>query len=162
MRTSPDALLDEAIHLAESGQPDKARDAFTQLVQLDEENEVAWQWLSQLVENDDDRRVCLENLLTLNPENKEAAAALAQLDQGRAIRVQSLHYQQKSSYEDVWSNDEADLCGYCAGPIGEDDKYCPNCHKKLLDWIYRYEKASKRYNQKLWMGKIKGEAYPRR
>jgi tetratricopeptide (TPR) repeat protein len=50
------------------------------LLELDENNEQAWLWLSGVVDDDADRRVCLENVLALNPNQTAARKGLAKLD----------------------------------------------------------------------------------
>ena len=40
-----------------------------------------WLWLASVVDTDDDRRVCFENVLELNPSNVTAQRQLQKLDQ---------------------------------------------------------------------------------
>ncbi len=49
------------------------------VVEAEPENESAWLWLSAVVEDVDDKRLCLENVLVLNPENRAARRGLARL-----------------------------------------------------------------------------------
>ena len=46
-----------------------------------ETNLQAWLWLSSVVDEWADKRVCLENVLTLDPNHQAAKAGLAWLDQ---------------------------------------------------------------------------------
>jgi tetratricopeptide (TPR) repeat protein len=46
------------------------------VVEIDRENEQAWFWLSQAVESDEKKRICLENVLILDPENEVAKEEL--------------------------------------------------------------------------------------
>jgi len=62
-----------------TGQRDKARDLLMEAIEHDEENEQAWLWLSGAVDTDEDKRVCLENVLSLNPENQAAQKGLVKL-----------------------------------------------------------------------------------
>ena len=80
MSTNPD-LLQRGIEAARAKRNDEARELLMRVVQLDEQNEQAWLWLSGVVESLDDRRVCLENVLALNPNNQRAQAGLRWLDQ---------------------------------------------------------------------------------
>jgi tetratricopeptide (TPR) repeat protein len=73
--------LQQAIAAANAGQRAEARRILTQLVEEDERNEQAWLWLAGVVENPADVRVCLENVLELNPNNERAQRGLAWLDQ---------------------------------------------------------------------------------
>ena len=78
------ALLNEGIAAAKSGQAAQARDLLMQVVEADENNESAWLWLSGVVESLEDRQVCLENVLALNPDSVAAQKGLAWIDQQRA------------------------------------------------------------------------------
>lgn len=71
--------LEAGIAAAKAGEREKARALFMKVIEADEENEKAWLWLSGVVENDEDRRICLENVLTLNPDNKAAQKGMAKL-----------------------------------------------------------------------------------
>ena len=73
-------LLRRGIAAAKAGQYKQARDLLTQVVELDESNEQAWLWLSGLVESLDDRRLCLENVLAVNPGNVHAQTGLRRIE----------------------------------------------------------------------------------
>jgi tetratricopeptide (TPR) repeat protein len=77
-------MLTAAIQAARQGQREAAREQLTALLELDENNEQAWLWLSGVMDEDADRRVCLENVLTLNPDNGAARQGLAKLDAAAA------------------------------------------------------------------------------
>jgi hypothetical protein len=72
-------LLREGIAAAKTGDAERARDLLLQVVDADEYNEQAWIWLSSVVDSDADREVCLENVLSINPDNNLAKAGLAHL-----------------------------------------------------------------------------------
>jgi tetratricopeptide (TPR) repeat protein len=82
-------LLNEGIVAAKSGQTARARDLLMQVVEADESNESAWLWLSGVVESLEDRQVCLENVLALNPDSVAAQKGLAWIDQQRASQESS-------------------------------------------------------------------------
>lgn len=71
--------LKAGITAARAGRRDEAQALLMQVVDVDERNEHAWLWLSGVVEGMADRRVCLENVLALNPDNELAQRGLAQL-----------------------------------------------------------------------------------
>lgn len=77
--TPVDVLLRDGIDAVKAGHRERARALLMQVVEREEQNEKAWLWLSGAVETDEDRRVCLENVLTLNPDNAAARRGLAQL-----------------------------------------------------------------------------------
>jgi len=74
-------LLREGIAAARSGQREKARALLGRLVERDEQNVLAWLWLSGVVESMEDRQICLENVLALDPNNQTAQQGLARLRQ---------------------------------------------------------------------------------
>jgi len=76
-------LLQQGIASARAGQREQARNILMQVVELDEQNESAWLWLSGVVDSDDDKAVALENVLALNPNNEWAKRGLKLL--GRPV-----------------------------------------------------------------------------
>jgi tetratricopeptide (TPR) repeat protein len=71
-----DRLLQEGIAAARAGQKEQARNLLLQVIALDEEVEQAWLWLSGVVDDPEERQICLENVLALNPDNKAAQDGL--------------------------------------------------------------------------------------
>ena len=69
-------LLQQGIAYAKEGRREEARNILLQVVELDEQNESAWLWLSGVVDSDDDKAVALENVLALNPNNEWAKRGL--------------------------------------------------------------------------------------
>ncbi len=64
---------------ARSGDQEKGRQLLLQVIEVDEENEMAWLWLSGVADTDEERRICLDNVLAINPDNQAAKKGLAQL-----------------------------------------------------------------------------------
>jgi hypothetical protein len=81
MASEAHRLLQEGIAATKAGQPELARERLLQAIELDDHNEQVWLWLSQVVESDEDRYVCMENILTINPDNATARAGLEYLRQ---------------------------------------------------------------------------------
>ena len=75
------ALMEEGITAAKAGQKERARQCLMQVVEADENNEKAWLWLSGVVESLEDRQICLENVLSLNPDSEPAKKGLAWIAQ---------------------------------------------------------------------------------
>lgn len=73
-----DELLQSGITSLKSGDKQKAKALFLEVIDLDENNEKAWLWLSAVVERAD-QIICLENVLTINPNNERAKKGLARL-----------------------------------------------------------------------------------
>ncbi len=74
--TGPQDWLREGIAAAKAGQRERARELLTRVVEQDEENLAAWLWLSGAVDGLDDKEVCLENALELDPGNEAAHKGL--------------------------------------------------------------------------------------
>lgn len=71
--------LQTAITLVRQGQKEQGRHLLLQVVEADEQNEIAWLWLAAVVTLLDDQITALENVLVLNPHNHSAQKGLAQL-----------------------------------------------------------------------------------
>jgi ferric-dicitrate binding protein FerR (iron transport regulator) len=71
---------------AQQGQNAIAHDLLRQAIEIDPYHEQVWLWLASVVETDEDRRVCFENVLELNPENATAKQQLDRLEQ-RALTM---------------------------------------------------------------------------
>ena len=68
--------LRDGIAAAKAGRRAAARELLTRVVEAHEHSAQAWLWLSGVVETDEDRLVCLDNVLTLDPNNPQARAGL--------------------------------------------------------------------------------------
>ena len=79
-------LLEQGISAALTGRREEARVLLAQVVEADERNEQAWLWLSGLVEDPEEIRTCLENVLHLNPNNVKAQQGLAWVEQQHGAR----------------------------------------------------------------------------
>jgi hypothetical protein len=72
-------LLAQGVAAAKAGQRTQAYNLLLDAVELDQRNELAWLWLSVVTDNPDDQRICLENVITINPSNAEARGRLLKL-----------------------------------------------------------------------------------
>jgi hypothetical protein len=77
--TEADRLYREGVTAIRAGDPQTGRDRLLQAVELDEMHEQAWLWLSAVVETDQERIICLENVLTINPAHETARKGLEKL-----------------------------------------------------------------------------------
>jgi tetratricopeptide (TPR) repeat protein len=82
-------LLRAGIAAAKSGQRERARDLLMRVVEQDEEDALAWLWLSGVVDSLDDREICLENVLALDPDNDAARKGLAWVQKQRGSQASS-------------------------------------------------------------------------
>jgi tetratricopeptide (TPR) repeat protein len=74
-----DNLLQQAITAARAGYELTARDMFLRVVEVEPKNELAWMWLTGLLDNLDDRIHACEQIMGINPRNANAKQYLAQL-----------------------------------------------------------------------------------
>lgn len=74
-------LLQDGIRAARTGDKAQARDCLLQVIARDQEVEAAWLWLSGVVDDPGERRICLENVLSLNPGNRAARNGLRWLEE---------------------------------------------------------------------------------
>lgn len=78
-------LLRRGIEAAHADRKIEAREIFLQVVEIDPRNELAWMWLSGLVDDLEDQIVACENVLTINPENQKVRLFLDGLKRKRRI-----------------------------------------------------------------------------
>lgn len=72
--------LKAGIEAARQGEKAAARRLLRQVVDNEPNNEIAWMWLASVAESLQERRLCLERVVRLNPKNARAREALQQLD----------------------------------------------------------------------------------
>jgi ferric-dicitrate binding protein FerR (iron transport regulator) len=70
------ALYKAGKEAAQQGDNRTAHELFRQAIAVDPYHEQIWLWLASVVETDEDRRVCFENVLKLNPGNPTARRQL--------------------------------------------------------------------------------------
>lgn len=74
--------LDEAIEAIRMGDREQGRQILEEILETEESNEEVWLWLSSVVDTDEDREICLENVLALDPNNGVAQKGLEALRSG--------------------------------------------------------------------------------
>lgn len=72
MSSNADSLVRDGIAAYRAGKKDQARNLLLQAVGIDERHEQGWLWLSAVVDTPEDQITCLENVLTINPNNEKA------------------------------------------------------------------------------------------
>ncbi len=73
------ALLRSGIEAAQNNNTILARSIFRQVLEEDADNELAWMWLAQVVDTQEQRRQALQQVLRINPANERAQDALRRL-----------------------------------------------------------------------------------
>jgi hypothetical protein len=72
-------LLNQGKEAIRAGDKGAARSLFEQVVVRDQNSEQGWFWLAAAVDDINEKRTCLGNVLTINPNNERARNLLAQL-----------------------------------------------------------------------------------
>ncbi len=73
------SLMRAGVQAARAGNKKKARRIFERVLEIQDDNELGWMWMASVVESVEERRVCLENVLDINPRSARARKALEQL-----------------------------------------------------------------------------------
>jgi hypothetical protein len=109
-------LLDEGIAALRAGKKEAARLKLMQVINADERNEFAWLYLSEAVEDDGDRQICLENVLAINPANERADTELRALQEKLARET---------------AKGDSLICPACGTANSLDSQYCAKCYASL-------------------------------
>ena len=130
-------LLQEGIAAVKSGQKEQARKLLMQVVELDERNEQGWLWLSGVVETVEDRRICLENVLAINPHNAHAQAGLAWIEQhapetAPAPAESAAPAEAPLAEEPPAAAPGSGQCPRCQTPLPSSAQICPECRLPLI------------------------------
>lgn len=158
--------LKAGIAAAKAGERAQARELLQRVVEADERNVTAWLWLSSVVTTLEDREVCLENVLELEPGNVQAQQGLEWVRtqmRDAPLGVPEITTAPIEVQADVralrdreelltidFTREEFDdplLCVYCAQPTAETDRRCPTCKRPLYSSYYKRERPGW-----LWMG----------
>lgn len=145
--------LAAGIENIEQGRRAEGRELLMQVVQADEKNLQAWLWLSKVVTTLEDRELCLENVLHLEPGNETAQRELAEV---RARIAATPEIEPESTLRHLggdanlpprvsldFSEDEFSdplTCVYCGHLTSVTDKRCPQCKRQLAGSFYKRDK----------------------
>lgn len=77
--------LKQAITAVQAGNRQEAQEILLTLVWEDPQNEMAWLWLSDVVETVEDRIIALENAIAINPQRVQTRKRLAQIRQSAPV-----------------------------------------------------------------------------
>lgn len=80
-----DNAFERGVTAVQENNPEFARGYFTEVIERDQGNLAAWEWLSQVVETSEDQEVCFTNILFLDPENDVIRKKLTLLKQTREM-----------------------------------------------------------------------------
>lgn len=76
MTDDVESLIKNGIRAYKANKKEEAFEALSKATELDPYNAQAWIWLSAVVDSEDDKRVCLENVLHIDPDNAAAQKGL--------------------------------------------------------------------------------------
>lgn len=79
MTANVDAMVRAGVEAYRAGKRAEARTLLERALELDNYNELAWMWLSAVVDSPEEQRTCLENVVVINPENERAKQGLRSL-----------------------------------------------------------------------------------
>lgn len=79
-------LLQQGVAALKAGDRPLARRLIGRAIQENPHSEAAWLWLSGAVESDDERLMCLNKVLAINPDNGQARQGIAALERKRPSR----------------------------------------------------------------------------
>ena len=105
-----ESLLREGQEAARRGDNATARSFLSQVVEHDPDNEVAWLWLSGVVEDVEEQQICLENVLVINPDNTKARKGLEYL-QSQVSATQADVTSDTPTYADAYEPSASDEMG---------------------------------------------------
>jgi len=77
------ASLAEAIEYIRLGNRAEGREILEELLEEDEGSDGGWLWMSAVVDDPEERKICLENVVALNPDNSVAQNALKAIAAGK-------------------------------------------------------------------------------
>jgi hypothetical protein len=88
-----EGLIKEGIRAYRAKNKAEARALFEKATDLDQYSEQAWLWLSAVVDTEEDQRVCLENVLFVNPDNANARKGLELLQKSAPPPPEPTYYE---------------------------------------------------------------------
>lgn len=112
-------LLSQGIAAARAKQRRRAGEYLMKVIELDEGNEQAWLWLSGVMDALEDQKICLENVLAINPQNAHARAGLQWLEKLLAAGAEP-------------SPGSSAPCPFCGEQSSGTTRTCRHCGRSLL------------------------------
>jgi len=76
-------LLQQAREAAQCGDNTTACELLFDVIRQNRQNETAWLWLSEVIDDPDKMHYCLNQVLKLNPDNAAARRRLSELERAR-------------------------------------------------------------------------------
>lgn len=141
--------LNQGIAAAQANNKQEARRLLKEVVAADETQVVAWLWLYKVVDSLEEKAICLENVLMLEPDNEYAQERLARVKTQQESLFTSPYAAGEEEpppsviteppdipitaeypHKDEFDNEL--LCPYCLALTERQDRRCPSCHHSLI------------------------------
>lgn len=113
-----DTLVNEAINAHRAGNNEEAERLLRSALEINDSHEMAWLWMSAVLEDTDDRIKCLEYVLDINPNNDNARRGLNRLLAEQAKKSPFLDVN-ADEWEDIDSATEGFMADLQAPPKSE-------------------------------------------
>lgn len=155
MRADIEQWLQEGIAAVKAGRDATGRELLARVVDQDPYNETAWLWLASVAESDAELRLCLENVLEINPANDAVRARLALLDSvavtAPAVEpapppAETVAPAPAPPPAEMIAAESEEGCPYCGQEIDPDNRTCPHCHGRLV-----FEKPRNAAAGRVWL-----------
>jgi len=83
MSAEVQSLIERGQQAIREGRKDEAQEYLITVTEIDEQNEEAWLWLAAAVSTEEEQKICLDNVLLINPENTQARQMIAELERNQ-------------------------------------------------------------------------------
>jgi tetratricopeptide (TPR) repeat protein len=120
-------LLQQGIAASKAGQRQEACQILQKVIELNPGSESAWLWLSGVVDDLQERRHCLEQVLRINPNNAHAPAGLAWIEQKLAQSAAAPVAETQPQPEQ-----DTVACPFCNQLVSLQSVTCPHCQRDLV------------------------------
>jgi hypothetical protein len=125
-------LLYEGALAVREGRYADGQGLLLQVIERDEQNELAWLWLSGAMEDPADQQVALENVLAINPNNQAAREGLAWLRERYGDLSRAAPPTPGGEWVPPPPRDEDEVaeltCWQCGAALYSVAQYCWQCH----------------------------------
>ena len=120
------ALLKQGIAAAKEGRNAEAWRLLDQALRQNQRNELAWLWLSRVVDSQEQQIKCLENVLAINPHNTVARETLDELQPPAMPAAHASPAPGPAGSESLLAH-----CPHCGAESNPGARFCEQCGQNL-------------------------------